>query len=204
VQVYLLARKCMNAAQPPGTFAPDYFRFVDLDPEGDERFTKSTPAGAMWSALEHDIEPGGLPPHGPVVFMHRMQTPSGAERLVVVERWRDDNFTAIVVDPGSIWRYPSNLTAGPIQEDSRTRAVIESGPNIRGGERVSSMQPDAHDASRFTFRFEMSGEATDGEGRIDDRNVMTIRLFDLDDFYRRVGLKNHGAVGEFLRREKQE
>jgi hypothetical protein len=121
----------------------------------------------------------GAPGLGGQIFMHEMRTPSGKRRLAIVRYLPEQdvftpsmvisyNLTVTVVTPATAFSLPvARRQEDPVDVTSGWQS---NPPNVR----MYAGQPDPNDPSHFTIRYQMWGQEDIVDGRLDDRERITL------------------------------
>ncbi|HET6248135.1 MAG TPA: hypothetical protein VFE47_10600, partial [Tepidisphaeraceae bacterium] len=215
IRVYGMVRACMNAPSDPETVVTGYsFSGIAADSHeiaGRKRAEvlaplqqelKITPPNAFFIGFNPMPSQPVLIGARIPLFLHRLTPPSGAERLVIVERLEWEQFHATVIDPGSIVRSPSVVSKTYVRCDRALRTFLDCASYYRPypNEGMFAAQPDAHDLARFTFKYELWGQVATVEGRIDNDNSIRLHLLEPDDFVNRLNQVKKNNFRRYLPR----
>jgi hypothetical protein len=127
-----------------------------------------------WDRLYQLIQPGASHGSGGVLYLHRGQTPSGAERLVVVAlEYRISNVLAFecwelsLASPITEIGHRSNTYHLPVTFDASDKPL-----------RLYAGQPAPNDPSRFTIRYDLDGQRGTIEGWVSEGGSVSLEVKD--------------------------
>jgi hypothetical protein len=184
-------RQCLNYAPPPtqvvyeesfggGGPGPPQGDFADLSTPDRRCFSRRRPR--CWDAFEA-LSEDSIAPSEPILFLHRLRTKSGVERLVVVTRYLWPPQYASMLNPWHEYAFSiATYRTAPEREHARTgpprgsrlEELIEYGSSLR----FYAGQLDAADPSHFTIDYEIDGQRGTIDGRLSDDSSTDITIRD--------------------------
>jgi hypothetical protein len=122
-----------------------------------------------WSAFARSI---GVPPWD-VVFCHGRTSPSGRQRLIVID-FTHNSFKAHVIRPGTLFTRPQLLRRTDVVQEVSYAILLRE--DKKDHVRMYAGQPDPADPAHLTIKYEKNGEPGIIDGWLTDEEWVRLRV----------------------------